>query len=336
MVNLIFGLNGVGKTNLLDAIYCLAMTQSYFKAPGSLLYHEGESIFRLEGIIKNKKKDQIVVKSQHRKKKVVEKNGVAYDRLSEHVGYLPVVMIAPDDIELINGGNSLRRTMVDRTLSQIDKKYLECSITYQKLLKQRNSLLKKFLDGVIYDELLLRTYDEKMWPHAKYIYAQRRSFINNFLISFKSNYAILSREQESVDLQYISSSDPDQYLNEMLNNRQRDRILARTLHGPHADKFLYLLNGKEMKSFASQGQKKSAIFSIKLAQYQYLTQHTGIKPLLLLDDIFDRLDHERVNRLVDMILQREFGQVFITDTEEIRIGEYFSTVQDDLQKIEIK
>lgn len=312
------------------------MTQSNFKIPDQFLVHEGEEFYRLEaGLCRDQVDCKLVIKSRKRSKKVIEKNDVPYGRLAEHIGFMPTVMVGPDDIDLITSGNSIRRTMLDRTISQVDPAYLLHSINYARLQKQRNALLKQFLEGRKYDEVLLSTYDHKMSDPAHYIYQSRKEFLENFQPTLTDIYSSLSGGDEVVMVLYENQIGEADYLEVTAVNRARDRILGRTTTGPHADKLLYQINSKDMKSFASQGQKKSAIFATKLAQYKYLAAATGLKPILLLDDIFDRLDHQRVDRLVEIILKDTFGQIFITDIESTRVDSFFPKVNFDVKRIEI-
>ncbi|MDH3652353.1 MAG: DNA replication and repair protein RecF, partial [Saprospiraceae bacterium] len=335
-LNLIFGLNGAGKTNLLDAIYCLAMTQSNFKVPDQQLIKIGQDFYRLEaGLVRKDEQHLIVIKSQKRAKKVIEKDEVAYQKLAEHIGFIPIVMVAPDDLELVTGGNSLRRTLIDRTISQVDRSYLKHSIDYLRLLKQRNALLKQFLEGRSYDEVLLTTYDEKMWVHADYIYRTRANFLAAFHPALNELYTALCGGTESISLIYENQVASRSYLEIAVENRARDRLLGRSTVGPHADKLSYIFEDRDMKLFGSQGQKKSAIFATKLAQYRYLVESSGLKPILLLDDIFDRLDHERVGRLLGIILKDNFGQIFITDTEAGRLEKFLDSPTSGIKQFEI-
>ncbi len=336
-LNLIYGLNGVGKTNMLDAIYCISMTQSYAKIPDQALVHQGQDFYRVAGrLSRGEREHELVLKYRRRTKKVFEKDGVCYERLAHHIGFLPIVMVTPDDIELVNGGNAVRRTLLDRTISQVDQEYLDHSLKYVRLLKQRNAMLKQFQDGKPYDETLVNTYDQKLVGPARYIYRARGKFASQFASSLRDLYALLSDGAEAIEFHYECQTNPDHYLSAMLERRDKDRILGRTTLGPHADKLTYIIDQKEMKTFGSQGQKKSAIFATKLAQYQFLANSTGMQPLLILDDIFDRLDHMRVRRLLDIVLQSSYGQIFLSDTESDRVKHFFSTPRSSMACIEIK
>lgn len=310
----------MGKTNLLDAIYYLCMGKSHFNAIDGQIVRHGEGFFRLEGHFKlDQKKEQIVVKVIPRKKKEVERNGIAYKKLAEHVGLIPVVMIAPDDTRLVTEGSEARRKLLDNTLSQLHPRYLAELIRYNKLLKQRNALLKRFGEERRFDTTLLQTYDNQMAPAASYIVNQRAEFLNDFIPALEHYYQEISNRQESVGCQYKTNLLETEFLPLMAANLERDRILQRTCAGPHRDDLLFELEGRLLKRFASQGQLKSFVLALKLAQYDVLKRQKNRKPILLLDDIFDKLDALRVTQLLNLLLASDFGQIFLTDTHKDRV-----------------
>lgn len=311
----------MGKTNLLDAIYYLCMGKSYFNTPDSLMAKHGEAFFRLEGHFeRNGKKERIVAKVIPRKKKELERNGLAYQRLSEHVGLLPVVMIAPDDTYLVREGSEARRSFLDNTLSQIDNAYLNQLITYNKLLKQRNALLKQFGEHGRYDRAMVEVYDQQMLAPAQAIHNARSAFMQGFQPLVQQAYAQISGEAESIDCTYRSKLTDTPFSALLAEAAEKDRILQRSTVGPHKDDLVFEIGGYPLKRFASQGQLKSFVLSLKLAQYQVLREEKKVPPLLLLDDIFDKLDGQRVTQLLRLLQQQAFGQAFITDTDETRLS----------------
>jgi len=315
------GQNGMGKTNLLDAIYYLCMGKSYFNAPDSLIAKHGEDFFRLEGQFEREgKQERIVAKVIPRKKKELERNEVPYQRLSEHVGLLPVVMIAPDDTYLVSEGSEARRSFLDNTLSQIDNAYLNQLIAYNKLLKQRNALLKQFGEQGRYDRAMVEVYDQQMLAPAQAIHEARTAFMQGFHPLVQQAYAQISGEAESIDCTYRSKLTDTPFSTLLAEAAEKDRILQRTTVGIHKDDLVFEIEGYPLKRFASQGQLKSYVLSLKLAQYQVLQEEKKVPPLLLLDDIFDKLDGQRVTQLLQLLQQQAFGQAFITDTDETRLS----------------
>jgi len=306
---------------LLDAIYYLCMTKSHFNAPDSTLLRHEADFFRLQGRFQLQgDSEQIVCKVRPRKLKVIERNRAPYEKLSEHIGLLPVVFIAPDDTQIATEGSEDRRRFVDNTLSQLDQQYLRNLIQYNRLLRQRNTLLKRFADERRYEPQLLSIYDQQMRSPARYLHDSRAEFLEQFKPVFLEMHRYISHGSEQVDLQYRSAL-TDASLEDLLAEAaEKDRILQRTTTGPHRDDFLFQLEGKPLKRFASQGQLKSYILALKLAQYEVLRRHSGKAPILLLDDIFDKLDEQRVSHLLELLLQPQFGQLFITDTHADRVA----------------
>lgn len=310
----------MGKTNLLDAIYYLCMGKSYFNLPDSLAILHDAAFFRLEGrFTLEGRKEHIVAKVVPRKKKELERNGTPYRRLSEHVGLLPVVMIAPDDTNLITEGSEARRRFLDNTLSQLDNHYLQQLITYNKVLQQRNALLKKFGEDGGYNSALIEAYDRQMTGPAMAVYESRKQFMEPFRQVLRTLYQSISGQAEEVDCRYVSKMD-EAPLDVLLREAaEKDRILQRTTVGPHKDDLEFTIRGYPLKRFASQGQLKSFTLSLKLAQYRQLMEKKRVPPILLLDDIFDKLDNDRVNQLLELLIQGDFGQAFVTDTDESRL-----------------
>lgn len=318
-VNCFTGMNGMGKTNLLDAIYYLCISKSYFGLADRELVLEGQDFFRLEGrFVREGRGEKIVAKVMPRKQKVFECNDVPYTTLSAHIGLFPVVIIAPDDTGIALGGSEERRRFVDNALSQIDPLYLQHLMTYNKVLKQRNALLKQFADRERFEPALLAIYDEQMIAPAGYLYEVRRAFMAEFSEILADTYTKISGGQEIVSCQYQSKL-ADCSLSELLRSSlAKDRALQRSTAGPHRDDLDFAIAERPLKRFASQGQLKSFILALKLAQYQMLKHKKNKPPILLLDDIFDKLDAQRVKHLLALIIQEDYGQVFITDTHQDR------------------
>ncbi len=319
------GQNGAGKTNLLDAIYYCCLGKSYFHSTDQHNIQHGHDFFRLDACIKMDDGQQDL-KCVYRlgKRKELELNELAYDRLADHVGRFPVVIVTPDDNILINGGSEERRRFLDMTASQIDRPYLDALQHYTRILTQRNALLKRAQETGRLDKGLLGVYDEELTAHAQLIHQKRRGFIEELIPDFNAVYAAVSGEREQVGLRYHSPLN-ERPLNEILQqNLERDRAMGRTSDGIHRDDLDLTMDGHTVRRFGSQGQQKSFLIALKLAQYQLLYRQKGIKPFLLLDDIFDKLDAGRSARLLHHITDPSFGQIFITDTQRARIEAIFT------------
>ncbi len=316
------GPNGVGKTNLLAAVYYLCMGKDQGGLPDSYAIRHGEDFFRLEGTFipaPGSPEEKIVVKAGKKRRKVIERQGVAYERLADHVGRYPVVMIVPDDIQLVHEGSETRRRLLDNTLCQTDPAYLRALLQYNQLLRQRNALLKQF-DGRAIPEELLEVYDAQMAAPANYIHKERTALTAALGKYVHDTYAVLSDHRETVELKYRSQLADESWEGLCRSRREKDRVLQRTTAGIHRDDLIFSLGGYPLKREASQGQLKSFVLAVKLGQYRSLAATRDTLPLLLLDDIFDKLDAQRVARLLDFILAGEtFGQVFISDTNPERI-----------------
>jgi DNA replication and repair protein RecF len=315
------GQNGMGKTNLLDAIYYLCMGKSYFAVRDLHLVQHEQDFFRLEGDFEQdeQKTRRLVVKVVPRKKKELELNRILYEKIADHVGVFPVVIVVPDDTQLIHEGSEERRRFLDNTLSQLDAVYLSSLIAYNNILKQRNALLKQ-QHGRPLAENLLSVYDLQLLAPAQYIFNRRQAFVADFLAPFRAAHQAICGSQEEVSLTYRSSL-ADQDLGSLLRQaREKDRVLERTTVGIHRDELVFQLGDHPLKRLGSQGQLKSFVVALKLAQYRFLQAQKGVNPLLLLDDIFDKLDPQRVDQLVRYLLTGDFGQVFISDTDSHRIS----------------
>jgi DNA replication and repair protein RecF len=440
-LNAFVGLNGTGKTNLLDAIYYACMCKSYFLPLDSDIILRGSDFLRIDAIFqKEGKRERIVAKSQARKRKIFERNDVAYAALSDHIGLLPVVMIAPDDTDLIKEGSEERRRFVDNALSQLDNLYLRHLMFYNKIVEQRNAALKKWGENGVHTEggqsnwqQLIETYDSQLVPSANYVFQKRREFIADFEPIFNFFYKKITDERETVSIVYESQLLTENFPQLLLKNREKDRYLQRSSAGIHKDNLSFEMNGKPIRKFGSQGQLKSFVIALKLAQYHILriknsklnqeekldlnnkkeSENTTFewtlknnldinstleledktdfneeikidntlksnknlelnddlntdnqlelrnksdienelklanyhainllafddKPLLLLDDIFDKLDEQRVQNLLQLIVSQQFGQIFITDTHIERIEKLGLDLGIAFKKFEIE
>lgn len=334
----ISGSNGMGKTNLLDAIYYLCITRSYFKYGDQSVFTHGEKWFRVESDFQIEEQLKgVVVKRTSRKPKVVELNGVAYQRNSEHVGLIPCVMITPADLDIVVGLPEERRRFLDVSLCQMDVKYLKALIVYNKILEARNALLKTAERPEHVDHSLLDVYDVQLQEPAAIIIQKRTDFIQQLNLYFESYYKAISNDAEPVEAIYQTKIDTN-YRQLMQEVRMKDCILRRTTIGPHKDDLKVLMKQVGLKKFASQGQLKSAALALRLAQAKIIADHTSKSPILLLDDIFDRLDPKRVENLLQVIGEENYVQVFITDTHANRLesigklvaNPYYYTMEDGL------
>lgn len=327
------GQNGQGKTNLLDAIYYLCMGKSYFAIRDQFIVQHDEAFFRLVGqFIQEDKQENLVVKVEPRKRKELELNGQRYDKLADHVGRFPVVIVVPDDTQLIREGSEERRRFLDNTLSQLDHNYLRYLLQYNKVLKQRNALLKQN-SGRSISESLLKVYDEQLTEPAQYIYERRTSFVEAFTAPFQHAHQAICGGQEKVGLTYRSALAQQSLSNILLESREKDRVLERTTQGIHRDELVFKLDGHPLKRLGSQGQLKSFVLALKLAQYRFLQAEHQLPPILLLDDVFDKLDPQRVEQLMAYILAENFGQIFLSDTDQQRIQQVLEQHQASSPKL---
>lgn len=341
-VNVVVGPNGSGKTNLLDAIYFLALSKSAFQSQDALsILHEAD-YFIIDGIFKeyDDRTVQITISLQRGQRKVLMADKKPYERVSEHIGRFPVVLVAPNDTDLVREHSEDRRHFFDGVLSQLDPDYLRDYLTYQQVLKQRNSLLKLFAERNQVDDDLLDTYDEPLLELGQKIHDRRQQFITDYLPSFQAHYAYLSDEREAVSILYESEvSNPD-FATEFRHFRRRDTVLQRTTMGVHKDDYGFMIGARDagpvpLKKFGSQGQQKTFVIALKLAQFDQLEARKSSKPILLLDDIFDKLDDRRIGKLIDLMDRGAFGQLFITDARPERTRELLRHVQADVRFFEI-
>ncbi|MCX7987507.1 MAG: DNA replication and repair protein RecF [Bacteroidales bacterium] len=322
-INCFVGNNGVGKTNLLDAIYYLSMCRSYFNAIDQYNIRNGEEYFLIQGdyYSENGLNEEILCSYKKNSRKIVKRNKKEYDRLSEHIGLIPIVIITPNDSTLITEGSEERRRLIDTIISQYNKIYLEHLIQYNRILTQRNRLLKDIAKNANNSFLsMFEVYDEQLNIIGKYIYEERSKFIEHFRTDFLEVYNQIAGFDEKVSLEYQSQLHEKDLLTLLNENFAKDRLLEHTTVGPHKDDLLLLINNFPAKRIASQGQQKTFLVALKLAEYNLIYKYTGRKPLLLLDDLFDKFDQKRVQKLIEFTNKSHLGQVFITDTELSRIS----------------
>lgn len=338
----ICGFNGKGKTNLLDAIYYLCFTKSYFSKSDLLNVQFNADGFRLEGnlsqtLAKNNTNEDFNVVSIFRGagKKEVLVNDVAYEKFSAHIGKFPCVMIAPDDIEMITGGSEQRRRFIDTVLSQMDAGYLQQLIIYNKVLLQRNSLLKSFADERNRDMQLLQVLDSQLISPGNEIYKKRKAFLERLIPLAKDFYLQIAHNNEVIDLVYESQLNENTFEELLDRSRERDMASQRSNAGVHKDDLGSLLNEKPFKAVASQGQKKSMLFALKLAEFEMLKENKGFAPLLLLDDVFEKLDDLRMQNLLQWVCVNNESQVFITDTHFDRLENSLKSFGVPVQIIEL-
>jgi DNA replication and repair protein RecF len=318
-INCFVGKNGVGKTNVLDAIYHLSNGKSYFNplAVQNIKHHQ--EFFVVDGEFeKNNRSEQIVCSLKKGQKKILKRNGKLYDKLSEHVGLIPLVIISPADRDLITDGSDTRRKFMDSVISQLDKHYLQEIIKYQKIIVQRNALLKYFALNHLFEKDTLLIYDEQLNDLGHVIFEKRKSFLEKFIPIFNQYYQEISNQAEDVQLLYQSDLFDKNMLTLLAENINKDKALQYTSVGTHKDDLSFEIDGFPIKKFGSQGQQKSFLIALKLAQFDFVKKQSGEKPILLFDDIFDKLDESRVSKIVSMVNQEEFGQLFISDTHPER------------------
>ena len=324
-VNAFTGNNGAGKTNILDAIHYLSLCKSYFNPIDSQQIRQGEDLFMIQGTFEKDQNDEVIFCGLKRtQKKKFKRNKKEYLRLADNIGIFPLVMISPNDISLIIEGSEERRKFIDNVISQTDSQYLDELISYNKSLMNRNALLRQIGISGKYDPALMEIYDDQLILSGNKIFEKRKAFMIEFTDIFNKHYQYLSEDAEQVELVYDSPLLLNNFSEILKKNLERDRILERTSSGIHKDELNFTIHGMVLKKFGSQGQQKSFLIALKLAQYTFLFRKKGFEPLLLLDDIFDKLDDARRNKLMKMVSDKDFGQIFITDTSRKRIEAIFS------------
>ena len=331
-VNCFVGSNGVGKTNILDAIYHLSFGKSYFNPIASQNIKHGEDFFVVDGrYSKDLKEEKIIVSLKKGGKKVIKRNSKSYNRFSDHIGLLPLVIISPVDRDLITEGSDLRRKFIDGVISQNDKIYLDQIIRYNKILFQRNSLLKQFYLSRTFDHDTIEIYDEQLSKIGNLIFNKRKEFLELFSPIFFEKYSIISNNKEKVNLNYKSQLKNHALQELLISNIEKDKVLQYTSAGIHKDDIEFLIGNYPIKKFGSQGQQKSFLIALKLAQYEVLKAKSGNSPILLLDDIFDKLDSKRVKQIIKMVNDSNFGQLFISDTDAKRTENVVKSAHDNYE-----
>ncbi len=322
------GNNGAGKTNILDAIHYLSQTKSYFNHIDSQNIQFDKDYFMLKGIFKkDENDDEIQCNISIEKGKSIKYNQKKYKRFSEHIGKFPIVIISPTDSNLILEGSDVRRKYLDSSIAQYKRSYLQILIQHNKTLKQRNSLLKQFSEGNYFDQITLDAYDTPLRELANIIHAERTEFLKNLVPVFNKYYTDISGGKEKVDLNFKSQLTNQDYKQLLKESLYQDRASNYTQYGIHKDDIIFEMNDHPIKKIGSQGQQKSFLIALKLAQFEFIKKQTGFKPILLLDDIFDKLDDERVLKLITLVNENVFGQVFITDTHKERINNILNKAQ---------
>ena len=318
-INCFVGKNGIGKTNVLDAIYHLSYGKSYFNPLAVQNIKHGEEFFVIDAELeKENRTEQIVCSLKKGQKKILKRNGKVYDKFSDHIGFVPLVIISPADRDLNIEGSETRRKFMDSVISQLDALYLQQLIQYQKVISQRNALLKYFALNHVFENDTLSIYNEQLNSFAQSIFEKRKAFIQEFIPIFNKHHQAITDSQETVQLVYESHLFDHDLATLLVENINKDRALQYTSVGIHKDDLSFEIDSYPIKKFGSQGQQKSFLIALKLAQFEFLKKQSGVKPILLFDDIFDKLDESRVAKIVDMVNSDTFGQLFISDTHPER------------------
>lgn len=336
-INCIVGNNGVGKTNILDAIHYLSLTKSFFNNIDSVSIRHDEDFFLIQGLfVKDGEEDNIFCSFHRQKQKILKRNGKEYERLSDHVGRYPVVMISPADNALISEGSEERRKFMNKIISQYNPEYLDSALNYNKALQQRNRLLRDFNTSNSYDDEMLSVWDAQLIRYGTFVYSERNMLINELIPVFREYYSMVSNQKERVRLKYrshLSGGDFAGYLKDALI---KDRTLEYTTVGIHKDDLLFEMDGYSVRSLGSQGQQKSYLVALKLAKFDYIKRKAGYPPILLLDDIFDKFDAERVAQIIRLVGNHRFGQIFITDTHQDRLHNILNALDTDYKLFRIR
>lgn len=318
-INCFVGPNGIGKTNVLDAIYHLSFGKSYFNPISSQNIKHNEEFFVVDGVYdRENREEKIIVSLKKGQKKIIKRNGKNYDKFSDHIGFLPLVIISPADRDLIIEGSETRRKFIDSVISQSDQNYLTDLINYQKLVAQRNALLKYFAVNNTFNKDSLDVYNEQLNSLGSVIFEKRASFLETFIPIFKSRYKWISNNNETVNLVYKSDLFDGDLKTQLEANIKKDRALQYTSVGVHKDDLSFEIDEHPIKKFGSQGQQKSFLIALKLAQFDFIKAQSGVNPILVLDDIFDKLDDQRVSQIISLVDKENFGQIFISDTHPER------------------
>ena len=335
-INCFVGNNGVGKTNVLDALHYLSVAKSFLGNTDLNNIRTDEDFFAIESEIFDGEKENILkIQLPKDSKKIIKKNDKSYDRIADHIGFLPSVIISPYDSNLISDSGESRRKFLDSMISQTDSEYLFNLIQYQKTVQQRNALLKSFAKNRYFDAESLEIYNEPLIKFGTRIFEKRREFTNSILPLIQSYYEIISKGKEKITVIYESDLSDHNFGTLLDQNLEKDRMLTYTSKGIHKDDLLFEMNGISMKRTASQGQQKSFLIALKLSQMNRIKELTGKTPILLLDDIFDKLDDSRVSQLIELVNQEHFGQIFITDTSRERTENVVRRINEESKIFEL-
>jgi DNA replication and repair protein RecF len=335
-INCIVGNNGLGKTNILDAIYHLSFGKSYFNPVATQNIKHDEDFFVINGdYLKNDSIEKIVVSLKRGQKKVIKRNGKIYDKFSDHIGLLPLVIISPADRDLIIEGSDTRRKFIDSVISQSDKSYLSDLIKYTKVLAQRNALLKYFALNHTFNADTIEVYNSQLTDYGTRIFEKRNAFLKAFIPVFKARYQVISNNKEDVDLVYESDLFEDNLHSLLRNTINKDKALQYTNVGIHKDDLNFNIKEHPIKKFGSQGQQKSFLIALKLAQFDFIKTQSGVNPILLLDDIFDKLDEHRVAQIIKLVNDEQFGQLFISDTHPERTEDVIKQVHQSYEMFKL-
>jgi len=335
-INCFVGNNGVGKTNILDAIHYLSLTKSFFNSIDSISIKHGEDYFIIRGtFVRDDEEDQIYCAFHKQKQKLLKRNGKEYKKLSDHVGKYPVVMISPADSALITEGSEDRRKFMNKIISQYSAEYLDSVLKYSKALQQRNKFLKDINTSGNFDPDVLAIWDAQLVKYGSYVYNEREVLINELIPVFQEYYSLISSGKESVKLKYRSHLSEGNFAETLQNSFNKDRYLEYTTIGIHKDDLLLEMDDFLVKSLGSQGQQKSYLVALKLAKFDYIKRKAGFSPILLLDDIFDKFDSERVEQIIRLVGNHRFGQIFITDTHQNRLKDILSSHKTDYKLFRI-
>ncbi len=335
-INCFVGNNGVGKTNILDAIHYLSLTKSFFNSIDSISIRNGEDYFIIQGSFdRDEEEDQIYCAFQKQKPKLLKRNGKEYQKLSDHVGRYPVVMISPADSALITEGSEDRRKFLNKIISQYNSEYLESVLSYNKALQQRNRLLKDFKTSGRFDVDMLSIWDAQLVRYGNLIHSERNLLVNELIPVFQEYYSLISSGKEMVKLKYRSQLSDGDFAEALMNTVDKDRYLEYTTVGIHKDDLVLEMNDFSVKALGSQGQQKSYLVALKLAKFDYIKRKAGFSPILLLDDIFDKFDAERVEQIIRLVGNHRFGQIFITDTHKDRLQEILTSHNADYKLFKI-
>ncbi|MDD4032146.1 MAG: DNA replication and repair protein RecF [Bacteroidales bacterium] len=321
-INCFTGNNGVGKTNILDAIHYLSLCKSHLNTQDSLNIRHGRDSFMIQGeFLRNGLTEQVHCGVKQNQKKHFQRNKKEYSRLSDHIGLFPSIMVSPSDNALIGEGSVERRRFMDSAISQFDKVYLEQLVMYQKAVYQRNALLKSFQETHQFSPEMLSLWDDQMIQYGEPVFSRREDFIRELTPVFQYFYQEISGAEEKVELVYSSRMHHASLKDLLAGALSRDRILQYTTVGPHKDDLQWMMNGFPIRKFGSQGQQKSFLTALKFANYDFIAQKNETRPILLLDDLFDKFDNKRVENIVRLVSGGRFGQIFITDTHTERMKE---------------